>query len=527
VKIILCFLLFLFFFVSIPVNSALAELPSSEKELLDEIIKLESEEKYHTALRLVDDFILEYPDSFEAKTYRCGLLNNAEYPIEDIEQCLDAVSLSNPTKLNTMMNYGVLYYKMSEYEKSRDIFNEILMIYPDNPRAKSLFYTISLITEPDNVEYVNELLELSTKTHDIQALNNVIKFLNDKDEFDEADKLLIIAEEIEPDNSDILTHRGVWYAKQGDLEIAKRYFGDALENDRNDITTLNNLGLLYRELGDEFNDVQYYQDCILYYKSVLTLDKQNTFAQIGENHCTEKRLEIDTNNLYFQLSLVVLSVSASSIAAILIMHHQNRQDKIKHQKEQDVKQKEKLRKRLISSRIFTIIFTGALAIPVVLAAIIVIFRISPIEGMDVSNWATMIVEIGIGAIIAAVILSYELSKQEDYKRQQSEFDKQQKKMSRLVKDAKQIQEEQLKFVKDERERINNWKTRWGSVIREDLQFINQLYDALEQWIIDYKKNPSAQLKSNIIDTSQRNGELVKMTTDNIVSRDLPSIEIYF
>lgn len=525
-KIILCFLLFFFFFISIPVNSALGELPSSEKELSEEIIKLESEGKYHTSLRLVDDFLLEHPDSFEAKTYRCGSLNNADYPIDEIKTCLDEVAPIDPKNLFTMMNYGVYYYKLEDYEKSRETFKEVLTIYPDNITANSLFYTISLIIEPDNVEYINELKKLSEKTHDIQALNNVIKFLNDKDQFDVAEKLLIIAEEIEPDNSNILTHRGVWYAKQGDLEIAKRYFMNALENDLNNITVLNDLGLLFRELGDKFNDVQHYQDCILHYNSVLTLDKQNTFAKIGVDHCNEKIVEINANNTYFQLGLLVLSVIASSIAAILIMHYQNRQDKIKHQIEQDVKKKEKFRKRLLPTRIVTIIFTGVLIIPLTLAVIIVIFRASPFVGADVSNWVTMIVEVGIGAIIATIILSYELSKHEDSKNRQDEFDKQQKKISKLVADTKKIQVEHLKFVKEERERINNWKTRWGNALVHDLKFIKNLYVALENWIIEYKEKPNDMKKSDIIKTSKMNASLIDHSAQNII-RDLPNIENYF
>lgn len=525
-KIIIYFIFFILFFVSIHVDSIFAELATSEKELLDKIIELESEERFYTALRLVEDFRIANPDSFEAKIYRCGLLNNTEVPIDEIQKCLDEVSLVDPTNLMVMMNYGVLYYKMGEYEEARDKFKEIMEKYPYNKPAESRFYTLSLLLEPENDAYLVNLNELFEETNDLVTLNNLIKHLTDRDNFEEADRLLKISEEMDENNPDTLTHRGVWYAKQGDIQSAERYFDRSLNEKEDDLSTLNNLGLLYRELGDKFTSIEYYQKSIQHYKSALFLDDQNNYAKAGIEYSNEKIVEINDNNIYFQLGLVVLSVTASSIVAILIMHYQNRQDKIKHQIELDVKKKQKFRKRLLPTRIATIIFTGVLIIPLTLAATIVIFRVSLFVVDDVSNWVTMIVEVGIGAIIATIILSYELSKHEDAKSRQDEFDKQQKKISKLVKDTKKIQVEHLKFVKEERERINNWKTRWGNALIHDLKFIKNLYVALEKWIIEYNENPNDTKKSDIIKTSKMNASLIDHSAQNII-RDLPNIENYF
>ena len=177
-KIIIYFILSCFFFISISSDSVFAELSTSEKELLDKIIELESQEKFHTALGIVEDFLDENPDSFEAKTFKCGLLNNAESPVEEIKECLDDVASINPTHLRVMLSYGVLHFTMGEYEESRDIFKEIMKIYPYNKPAESRFYTISLLLEPDNDEYVEKLKELFAETNDLITLNNLIKHLN-------------------------------------------------------------------------------------------------------------------------------------------------------------------------------------------------------------------------------------------------------------------------------------------------------------------------------------------------------------
>ena len=152
-KLIICLLFFFFFFLSIHIDSAFADIPNSEEELLQEIIKLESEDKYHTALRMVDDFILENQNSFKAETYRFGLMNNAEYPINEIQDCIDQVLSVDPKNLLNMMNQAVIYFKMEEYEKSRDKFKEVMNDDPTNKAVEARFYVVSLILDPENDAY--------------------------------------------------------------------------------------------------------------------------------------------------------------------------------------------------------------------------------------------------------------------------------------------------------------------------------------------------------------------------------------
>jgi len=428
---------FICIFILFPIINVFAQSNNNIDELFEQLEEMEKEKKYHSGLRLLDEIIKKFPDNYDAKSRQCNFLLNAEYPLEDVQKCLDQISPQDPTNLLNMLTYGALYYHIGEYEKAKNQFSKILEIHPNNIRAQSLYYSISFLLEPDNEEYLKQLTELFESTNDLSTLSNLIKFLNDKGSFEQSKKFLDLAFEIDKNNPDLLTHMGVWYAKQSDFQNAERFFKKSLDEDENNLTTLNNLGLLYRELGDKFNDIKYYQLSIGYYESVLKLDEHNTFAKNGLDYSQQRIFEINRNDFYFKVGLMVVGVLATAIGIIITMHVQYNKDKITHKVTRDEKEKEKLQKRLITSRISIILFTGLLSIPMILIAVILIFGIPSTEGWDVANWAAMVVEVGIGITVAIIILSYELSKHDENKELQGEI-------ANIISDVKKIEEKQDK-----------------------------------------------------------------------------------
>lgn len=164
---------------------------------------------------------------------------------------------------------------------------------------------------------------------------------------------------------------------------------------------------------------------------------------------------------------------------------------------------------------------------VVIAAIAAfVVQIAVKEPNDFRNATTLAIEIVFGIFIALIVYIYT-------KQQYEENIRQQKRIENLVTDIQKIEENQQKIidaqygvVKNEKERIHNWKARWGLVIRANLESIKQHYIILEDWLKEYKKTPTVDLKSNIIFSAKRNGEIVTSHTQDIL-KYLPKIESYF
>lgn len=189
-----------------------------------------------------------------------------------------------------------------------------------------------------------------------------------------------------------------------------------------------------------------------------------------------------------------------------------------------------------------IFLMGATGISIIIAifAISNTFKIPYWITNDFENWAAIVVEVGIAIFISSVILIYDgFHRREDDKRQKEmtslleQTKTQQDKVADLLTKIEMIETKQQKMIdeqyavlKNQDERIKNWKTRWGTVIKADLQSIKEHYIILEDWLSEYIKNPTLELKSNIVFSAKRNGDIVTMHTKNIV-RYLPKIESHF
>lgn len=172
------------------------------------------------------------------------------------------------------------------------------------------------------------------------------------------------------------------------------------------------------------------------------------------------------------------------------------------------------------------LFAILLVIAIIACAFIVfvlvgiIFHVSTNDnGQDIRNWVSLTIESAIGIFIAMMVLYYD-------KLQQKKNEKQQQDIENLAKDIKKIEEQQHSLLKSEHERIRRWKREWGTLILSNLDSIKRMYEILETWLNDYKKNPSNQLKADIIRTASMNGNSVESYIQNI-RRYLPEIKSYF
>jgi len=96
----------------------------------------------------------------------------------------------------------------------------------------------------------------------------------------------------------------------------------------------------------------------------------------------------------------------------------------------------------------------------------------------------------------------------------------------MEENQQEIIAELYDVLKSERQRVERWKFNWGTVLLANVESINRMYEILEDWLNEYKQNPSAQLKSNIIESAKRNGNIVAYDIQSL-QEYLPYIETYF
>lgn len=468
-------------------------------ELFSQIKELEKEEKYYMGLDLIEKILEIDPTNLEAQGIRCTFLLNTDSPPEQIKVCINNVLLQDPHNFLSMLNLGVLYANIGDYEKAKDEFERILEIYPNNIQAESRFYTISLVLDPSDEEYFQKLEKLFKQTQDIKILNNIIKFRNDNNQFVESKQLWNIALELDPKNPNTLGHVGVWYAKQGDFQNAERYFLHALNENPEDITTLNNIALVYRDLGDKFFEKKYYHTAIGYYESVLRLESNNVWAQNGIEHSQKQLNGIEyVETLQFFTNIGIATIVALVSFTVYYTYRKYRNSEISLQSETTESIKDKIRRKISHSKLFIVAYSGGMSIVLVLVLVPIFSEwewLTP-EDDDVSNWVTVTAELGFAAIIAGLVWIYDSSKQK-------QFDEQQKKTKELVDGIHKMETTQLELetklfkIIEEQEKSQKERVRWTYLgLIGKLEFLKTtIYERkkLEEAISEKKKPHQEQI----------------------------------
>ena len=138
---------------------------------------------------------------------------------------------------------------------------------------------------------------------------------------------------------------------------------------------------------------------------------------------------------------------------------------------------------------------------------------------DLFNGTTLVLEGVIAIIISWTV--YIFSKKWNYDNKI-----QQKQTTKLISEIKKLEQQQQSFLTTEKERINRWKHEWGSLILTELKTVNRMYSILEDWLIDYWKNPTDEQRKNLPLAAKRNVDIVKYHFKNI-SKYVPHIEEHF
>lgn len=391
------------------------QISDEDAKLFHDSLQDAKDRKFNSALLKVQKVLEENPENFEVKTNECSFLLELNRLLE-AEKCLEYTISRKSNDAQNLNNLGVLFLLRGEYESAKTQFVIVHQMVPDNITTYANLLAVRTLLNEDIEQILNEHEQLLKQDEfNVQVLSNIVKILNDKKEFGKAKVFLDRVYEIDSTHPDVLTQYGVWYALQGDLVNAEIRFSKALEKSPENIAILNNLGLLHRDLGDKFRDKSHYQKSLEYYNSVLTYDPENAWALSGTEYSSEKLIEIQMQEFFVNISILIAGVIAVVIGLILTAYFRYRYLSKLQELPEDFKIKISRHKQILSSKLTIIVSIGLLMIPLTLIIVSLSYNIPLKEEWDVANWTTMVVEVGIGITVAVLILSYELSKNDETK----------------------------------------------------------------------------------------------------------------
>lgn len=204
--------------------------------------------------------------------------------------------------LEDLMHLGAIYIDLKKYNKSIQIFKDLISIQEDNflayyglgscyndlgrndkaieafnnaikikPDYSDAYFGIGLLLdykEDDDCEkYYLKTLEYEPNHYWANA--NLGPYYEKKENFDLALKYSLKAHEVEPNGALISFNLGVIYAKMKNYEEALKFYKEELTKETPSIDAYLNLGILYKDIYKNYNN------SLIYYLEGISKDKDN------------------------------------------------------------------------------------------------------------------------------------------------------------------------------------------------------------------------------------------------------------
>ncbi len=184
-------------------------------------------EHYDKALVWFDK-VTKGPYTYDSSMAAVSVLLNQKNYLE-AENRLEALSGKYPSKhINIQLLKAEFYNDQKKYQKAFEVLSDVLK---DSPEHRDLLYTRALIAEKLNkLTIVEEDLKkiISLDPNDASALNALGYTLVDRtDRYEEAEKYLLQAIKIQPEEAVIIDSLGWLQFKLGNTEEALNYLRDA------------------------------------------------------------------------------------------------------------------------------------------------------------------------------------------------------------------------------------------------------------------------------------------------------------
>ena len=182
-----------------------------------------TKEEQTVFLKALDEFkkAMEYSADFASGRYNLGnlyvSLGQPEKAIANYRAAIVIDDLFFPAKVNLAM----LYNEMGDKEKAETLLREVVTAHP---REYQVFYSLGLLlAEKKKYREAAHYLTVAAQGMPLHArvhynLGQLLDYLQDNAE---AEKALLRALEIEPENTDFLTAAANYYVKRGQIEKAR------------------------------------------------------------------------------------------------------------------------------------------------------------------------------------------------------------------------------------------------------------------------------------------------------------------
>lgn len=279
-----------------------------------------------------------------------------------------------------------------------------------------------------------ETLDKSGNTK--KALEKIIQFLEEN-----------------PDSFEAKTNECAYLIKLKRLDDATHCLEITLSKYPNDVDNIINRGTIYALRGDESNSIEQYKKSIELYMHVLDIEHDNKFASKGIEYSNGKLIEI----LELKTGSIIVAVLVVVLTTIIGYYFRYKKLLEIQKTEQVPKTREKRIKDILFHKIVIIFLTGLISIPILLFIISFRYKVQIIIGSDIANWVATVTEVVVGVTVAAIILSYELSKQTDFEVQQRSISEQTSKIDIQTGNIKDIVTTVNNILKTEKEQRESKK----------------------------------------------------------------------
>ncbi|KAI6214871.1 Bardet-Biedl syndrome 4 protein [Aphelenchoides besseyi] len=202
--------------------------------------------------KLIDELLAKSSESIcEYALLTRALIAREEGQIRESMDWLNKIVESNPSSQRVVYEIGRTYLLLGEHEKAQSYFQKGIETDPNNWRsyywkAESIYHADSK-KEVNSLEAVNSryatctqecLLRCPKLNKSVDMLLFIAKTCIQKDDLLPAIEAYKVAQELEPENLEVISHLGLLYLKSGNEEKAFSCLGKALTYDPNHLSSV-------------------------------------------------------------------------------------------------------------------------------------------------------------------------------------------------------------------------------------------------------------------------------------------------
>ncbi len=225
---------------------------------------------YPLAIKIINDYLMLYPDDENALINKGFYLRNNKNYEEAIDSFLSAIRVNN-SNYYCYISIGYIYYLIKDYAIAIEFYNKALSI---NPNFAEAYLNRGLAFSAQNqfneaIHDYNKALSINPNFAEAYLNRGLISFKLKK--YDDAMNDYNLSIVLNPSYIDVYHNRGVLFSCLGQHHEAIKSFEKILSLDSNNFEA-------YLNMGDNYKYLREYKDSINCYEKSIALNKYYTVA---------------------------------------------------------------------------------------------------------------------------------------------------------------------------------------------------------------------------------------------------------